>query len=171
MKDTKQSHDIIDLILEDHKPLKELIKILKDTEADPGERFTAFEKFAPLLNVHSKPEEQSLYAHLKKDDELRVDALEGDAEHAISDLLLHEIFEVEDKDMWSAKVKVLAELVENHIKGEEHDLLPAFKKNSDEKLRLELGGQFLHLKTVVGHGLPLRKVLSEEIYWEQGQHQ
>ena len=72
--------------------------------------------------------------------------------------------------MWSAKVKVLAELVELHIKEEEHYLLPLFKKRSDEKLRIKMGEQFLYQKTIVGHGLPLRKALSEEIFWEQGQH-
>jgi len=162
--------DIIDLILDDHQTLKALINILKDVNADAGKRFVAFEEFAPLLHVHAKPEEQSLYAYMKEEDSLRTMALEGDAEHAIAELLVHEIFETEDKDVWSAKVKVLAELVDHHIKEEEEEFIPEFEKNSDEGLRRQLGKQFLHLKTVVGHGLPLRRQLGEEIYWEQGLH-
>lgn len=142
----KKSGEIVELILADHKPLKELMKILKDLDRDTGERLTAFEKFAPLLTTHAKSEEKSLYEFMKKDDELRVEALEGDTEHAIADQLVNEIKDVSDEDEWSAKVKVLAELVEHHVEKEENELFPEFKKNTEKKDRDQLGEKYLKLK-------------------------
>ena len=146
----ENTQDIIDLILDDHKDLKRLIKTLKDSEADLGERYAAFEEFAPLLTIHAKPEEQSLYIEMKKDDELRSEGMEGDVEHALADQLLNEIKNTEDEDLWSAKVKVLAELVEHHIEEEEDTLLPDYKKHSDKAQRIELGEKFLALKETIG---------------------
>ena len=83
--------DIIELILEDHRPLKGLIKILTNLEIDINERYSAFEEFVPLLAIHTKPEERSLYAEMKKDDQLIVNAMEGDSEHSLINQLITEV--------------------------------------------------------------------------------
>lgn len=139
--------DIVNLIMEDHRPLKRLIAILKNTDKDPAEREEAFAEFAPLLVTHAKPEEQVLYAYMKSNDELREEGFEGDVEHQLADQLVEEIMRTDDEDLWSARVKVLAELVEHHIEEEESELLPDFKKNSELNQRLAMGQQFLMLKT------------------------
>lgn len=143
--------DIITLILEDHKPLKQLIKIMKDSEADENEVAEAFDEFAPMLVNHAKSEEQSLYVHLKdtRDEDLRTEGFEGDVEHTLADQLLEEIPRTEDADEWRAKVKVLAELVEHHIEEEEDEMLPDFRKKSELETRVQLGEQFLRLKTIM----------------------
>ncbi|MBX2989377.1 MAG: hemerythrin domain-containing protein [Bdellovibrionaceae bacterium] len=140
------AEDIVQLILEDHKPLKKLIKIMKDTDKDLEERKAAFEQFAPLLVTHAKPEEQSLYVYMKKDEDTREEALEGDVEHGLADQMLEEAKRTDDEDLWTARVKVLAELVEHHIEEEEEELLPEFKKNSEPEERRKLGHIFLRLK-------------------------
>lgn len=138
--------DIIQLILEDHKALKQLIKTMKDSEASLSERQEAFEEFAPLLVTHAKPEEETLYVRMKKEEDMREDGFEGDVEHALADQLLEEIKRTDDEDLWSARVKVLAELVEHHIEEEESDMLPEFKKEIDADERLEMAEAFLQLK-------------------------
>lgn len=142
----KNESDIVELILQDHRPLKELIKILKHPKGDASERFAAFAKFAPLLLSHAKPEEESLYVFLKADDELIIKGMEGDTEHALASQLVEEIYDTSDENLWSAKVKVLAELVEHHIKEEEGSMLPDFKKNSTQEERASLGEEYLKLK-------------------------
>ena len=142
----KPAQDIIQLILADHKPLKKLIKIMKNSDKEMSERQAAFEEFAPLLTVHAKPEEQTMYVFMKDEEELREEGFEGDVEHALADQLLEEIKRTEDEDLWGARVKVLAELVEHHIEEEEEELLPDFKKHSDVSQRAELGAEFLRLK-------------------------
>lgn len=141
--------DIIELILDDHVALKKLIKILKDDEKDIGERYAAFGEFAPLLTIHAKPEEQTLYVEMKKDEELRVSGYEGDVEHALAEQLLQEAKTTTDEDLWTAKVKVLAELVEHHIEEEEEEMLPDYKKNSDLDTRITLGERYIQLKEAI----------------------
>ena len=145
-KKANASGDIITMILADHKPLKKLIKIMKDSDADVSERKTAFEEFCPLLVTHAKPEEQTMYVFMKEDEELRTEGLEGDVEHGLADQMIEEAKRTDDEDMWCARVKVLAELVEHHIKEEEDELLPDFRKHSELEQRVELGEKFLQLK-------------------------
>lgn len=127
--------NIISIIKEDHEPLKELIKIMKDSEAEFDERKQAFMEFAPLLVTHAKAEEKALYEFMKTQPELKMFAFEGDTEHMMADQLCEEIERVELEDEISAKIKVLAEAVEHHIKEEENSVFPEVKKKvSDAKL-------------------------------------
>lgn len=141
------SNDIVSLILEDHKALKRLIKTLKNTDLEFEERKVAFDDFAPILVTHAKPEEETLYKFMKLSEELRTEAFEGEVEHTLADQLLEEIKRTQEEEVWSAKVKVLAELVEHHIEEEESDLLPEFKQASPLVEREQLGELFLMKKT------------------------
>jgi hemerythrin superfamily protein len=133
--------------LADHKPLKKLIKIMKDSDKhDMDERQNAFEEFAPLLVTHAKPEEQVLYVAMKQDDDMIEEGYEGDVEHGLADQLIEEIKRTDDEDLWSARVKVLAELVEHHIEEEEEDMLPDFRKHSEPEDRVSMGQKYLQLK-------------------------
>src|SRR4051794_32895214 len=80
-----QHTDLIELILEDHKLLKKLIKVMKSEDAEYEEKREAFEEFAPLLVAHAKPEEQVLYNFMKQDEDLRMEGFEGDVEHGLAD--------------------------------------------------------------------------------------
>ncbi len=138
--------DIVQLIKEDHKSLKELLETLKDTDADLDERQNAFDEFAFLLVTHAKPEEESLYVFMKDNKELREEGFEGEVEHILADQLLEEIKRTTDEDLWSARVKVLAELVEHHIEEEESELLPSVEEEVDIADRLEIGANFIDRK-------------------------
>ncbi len=142
-KNKKNEFDIVDLILQDHIPLKGLIKIMKNLDKTLDERKQAFEKFAPLLLIHAKPEEQILYVHMKRDKKLRMEGFEGDVEHVLAEQLIDEAKTTADDELWSARVKVLAELVEHHIEEEEDDLLPKFKKISAAEDRVGMGIEYL----------------------------
>lgn len=148
-KMSTDNQDIIELILEDHKSMKQLIEILKDNEKDAMERQQAFDEFAILLTAHAKPEEQVLYTAMKSDEDMREEALEGDVEHGLADQLLEETKRTDDRDLWSARVKVLAEVVEHHIEEEEQELLPEFRKHSESAQRIQLGKEFLRLKSAM----------------------
>jgi hemerythrin-like domain-containing protein len=142
----KTSTDIVRIILEDHKPLKELIEVMKDSEAENEEKFAAFEEFAPILIAHAKPEEEVLYTFMKKEKELREHGFEGEVEHMLADQLVEEIKRTTDVDKKAAQIKVLAELVEHHIDEEEEELLPEFKEEVEHGERTRLGNKFLELK-------------------------
>jgi hypothetical protein len=139
--------DIVKLILADHLPLKRLISVLKDSEVSIRARRSAFKQFVPLLSVHAHAEEESFYIFLKDENkDLRIHGLEGDVEHALAESLMEAAKMSEDSDLWSARVKVLAELVEHHIKEEEEEIIPDFKKDVNIEDRVMIGKQYLDLK-------------------------
>lgn len=144
--ESHESGDIIDLILRDHKPIKELILVLKDPEVKIIQKRPAFEEFETILSGHAAAEEESLYVHMKKVDELRMEALEGDVEHALAVQLMEEIGHIKgDEYAWLAKVKVLAELVDHHVKEEEKQFLKDVRKQIDVATRIEIGTEYLQL--------------------------
>ena len=50
--------DLVCLILEDHKQLKEVIEVIEDSDRSAEERYAAFQEFTPTLIAHAKPEEK-----------------------------------------------------------------------------------------------------------------
>lgn len=155
----KNQNDIIKLILEDHVPLKKLIKVLKDPHIKMSEKRPSFEKFAVQLLAHAKPEEASLYSWMQENkSEARMEAFEGLTEHAIAEHLIEEIRVTTDKNEWLGKVKVLGELVEHHIQEEETSMFKLVKKEFNAEMRAEIGDEYLKQKAEYEENLkPLRK--------------
>src|ERR1700761_3637668 len=95
----KNATDILQLILKDHKPLKAMIKIMKSESATLAKKKATFEKFAPMLILHAKPEEKTWYVSMKKSHGQGVEGTEGDVEHGLADQLCHELKSTDDHDM------------------------------------------------------------------------
>lgn len=135
-------YDIIQMILDDHKPLKRCIEILKNSELSLSSRRAAFNEFAPLLTIHAKAEEAVLYTFEKTEVDMREEAFEGSVEHALAEQMMEEVKQSVDKDIWSAKAKVLAELVEHHIQEEETEMFPELKKETGASDLIRLGEEY-----------------------------
>lgn len=142
-----QEIDIIDAIKEDHKPLKEFITIFKDEKKTFAEKKRAFERFAPILEAHAKPEEQALYADMRTISEMKVDSHEGDIEHEVVDTLVAQLKRTTSRDIFLAKVKVVAELLDHHIREEENDMLPDYKSNTTSEERYKAGAKYLKARS------------------------
>lgn len=156
--------DITELILEDHVRLKELIKTLKEPQIKRIEKEAPYEEFALLLINHAKSEEKSLYEKMKMYQGLKIESYEGDTEHTIADQLVQQINATANDDEWTAKVKVLAELVEHHIEEEENEILVMVNKKMDLQTREEVGLEYSKLKAeydAISMQIPARK---EKIY-------
>ncbi len=112
-----------------------------NAEIDFLRKKAAYQQFEHYLSSHAKAEEESLYVHMKKkNSQLRVEGLEGHTEHGIADSLMGEIDAIKsDEDHWTAKVKVLAELVQHHIKEEEQEVLKKVSKDYSTSEVLDLG--------------------------------
>lgn len=142
-------YDIIQMILDDHKPLKRCIEILKNSQLSLSSRRAAFNEFAPLLTIHVKAEEAVLYTFEKTEVEMREEAFEGSVEHALAEQMMEEVKQSVDKDIWSAKAKVLAELVEHHIEEEETEMFPELKKEANANDLIRLGEEYQSKKDEV----------------------
>ncbi len=145
-KPTDGQNDIIDLIVEDHVPLKTLIEILKNEKLGRSAKAEQFEEFAFMLTCHAKAEEEALYVAMKNFDALKVPSFEGDTSHAIADQLVQEINATPDDNEWLAKVKVLAESVEHHIEEEEMNMLKLVAKAIPAEQRQVMGDEYIRLK-------------------------
>lgn len=143
----KNSGDIIQIILKDHEPLKKWIKILKSPDKKISEKRPIYESFALSLLGHAKPEEESLYVHMKEESAgLRAEGFEGVTEHALAEQMITDINQTHDQDEWMAKVKVLAELIDHHIEEEEDEMFKQIKKEFDLERRVSIGEEYLKLK-------------------------
>ena len=139
----KKSMTIIQLIKEDHKPLKEGIKVLTSEKATEAQKKKALKAFLMDLKLHAKAEEMSLYKNIIREDDVRTETLEGVQEHAIADYLAKQLersgFESQWSDKIEAKAKVLADLVKHHIEEEEEEMLPEVSELFEREELMRLG--------------------------------
>lgn len=147
--------DIAELILRDHALLKDLISSLSDSSDDMVEKKSTYQKFERYLTNHSKAEQESLYAYLKKNDDLKMLGLIGETEHTIADQLMKEIDETtNDEETWPAKVKVLTVLVDAHVKEEEKNVLIVIRKQIELQTRIEIGKEYSQIFKEAQNMLP-----------------
>ena len=163
------NEEITNLIMRDHEEIKKFILILKNSKMEISKKKPAFAEFEQVLSRHAKAEQESLYDYMKDEDELRVEGLEGDTEHALADQLIEEIeLASNDDDKWMAKVKVLAELVDHHVKEEEKNLLKKVRKEIDLNTRIKIGKEYSNLFSKNPSKEP--KMKNNEIIFSQGEY-
>lgn len=153
--------DAIALLMADHKKVKALFKQAEEL----GDRaFTArarlFEEIDAELTLHTKIEETIFYPAIKLKTkpatEERDAVLEAYEEHAAAKALIARIRETDPKDeTYKAKLQVLGEMIEHHVKEEETSFFPDARKRLGDELIDELGDELAAAKEV--EGVPARK--------------
>ncbi|HLL09700.1 MAG TPA: hemerythrin domain-containing protein [Rubrivivax sp.] len=125
--------DAIKLLTADHKEVRALFKEYdKLVEADAGdeEKQALAEQICMMLTVHATAEEELFYPAAREalgEDEDLID--EADVEHASAKDLIAQIQESSPaEELYDAKVKVLGEYIEHHVKEEEGEIFPKAKK-------------------------------------------
>lgn len=140
MANNRAAKDACDLLDSDHRAVK---KMFKDYEELAGSRArSASQKKMDLarqicheLAVHAQLEEEIFYPALRevlKDTDLLAEA---EVEHQSAKELISQIESMGEADeMFDAKVKVLGEYVDHHVKEERNEIFP--KARSARKLDL-----------------------------------
>jgi hemerythrin superfamily protein len=127
------STDAIVALTADHKRVKELFKefaTLKEKRGDKDEeKLELVKRICRELKVHTAVEEQIFYPAVREqidDGDLMDEAL---VEHAGAKDLVEQLesMDVED-DLYDAKVTVLGEQIDHHVKEEEGTMFPKAKK-------------------------------------------
>ena len=167
-EDTQNKFNITDLLKLDHSYLKESIKILKSDEKDKKTKLKQGESFLDALIKHSVAEKKSVYIPCLKIKDLKMDILEGKVEHGIIDgkakMLTKKLTGLRTlSDELEVELKVLAEIVEHHVKEEEEDLFPKLKKDLDRSILNEMGFQFMKLRNFTTKDLEHYPKLQEEV--------
>ena len=125
------SSDAIALLSEDHDRVKKLFKLyekLKDS-GSAEEKATLAAGICLELTVHAQVEEEIFYPAVREainDDDLMNEA---DVEHRSAKDLIAQIGESDPEDeMLDAKVKVLGEYIDHHVKEEEGEMFSKVRK-------------------------------------------
>jgi hemerythrin superfamily protein len=137
--------DALDLIKEDHKRLK---KLLRDTlDAETPQREERMDHLRTELVAHERMEEEVLYPRLRDEKKAREEVLEGYEEHHVADVILDELLDLPpETDLWKAKVKVLKENVEHHMDEEESELFKKARAVLDRDELERLGERMAQIK-------------------------
>ena len=123
-----KSQDAIALLKEDHRAVEELFKQFESAKGN-GRKEKLARKICLELIVHTKIEEEILYPACEgkiDEDELK----EAYVEHDAAKVLIAEIEggNGQTDDFFDAKVQVLSEEIEHHVKEEEGELFPEVRK-------------------------------------------
>lgn len=136
----------LDLLTREHREQEQLLDELTEAR-DKSERLALYEKFREELIKHVSMEEKIFYPRLKKIPGLEEKVLEALEEHNIIMQLLQELDASAEDKIWKAKMKVLKELTEHHVREEENSLFPQVKELASEHYLQDMGQQMkIHKK-------------------------
>lgn len=118
--------DAITLLKEDHQKVKKLFTTL---EKEKNGRAKTLRELASELTVHAEIEETLFYPAVKEAKKTHAIVLESYEEHKQVKTLLTELERLDPaSDVWEAKLTVLKEDVEHHVKEEEGELFPKVRE-------------------------------------------
>ncbi|SDD80638.1 hemerythrin domain-containing protein [Streptomyces prasinopilosus] len=136
------SHDVVELILQDHRRMEDLFRTLRNAEAD---RAAALAEFANLLIAHASAEEDEVYPALRRYKNVDGEDVDhGVHEHEEANEALLALLEVEDtaSQDWEDKLEELVTAVNHHADEEERTLLNDARENVADDRRAQLGTAF-----------------------------
>ena len=121
---------IIRALKDDHGIIRKLFRDAVETPDLPIEdRKLVFVELRARLLAHAEAEERALYGPLEEAHQLHAEVMEGREEHRVCSLLLDELSQAAlEDDVWTAKLKVLKDLMTHHLDEEESELFPNAKR-------------------------------------------
>ncbi|MCZ7456530.1 hemerythrin domain-containing protein [Streptomyces sp. WMMC940] len=136
------SHDVVELILEDHRTMEDLLRRMRSIEAD---RAKALREFSRLLIAHGEAEESEVYPALRRYRKIDNDEVDhGEEEHAEGNEALLALLEADGAGdgEWDERLEKLVRAVGHHLDEEERTLLNEARRHVPEERRAELGEAF-----------------------------
>lgn len=145
---SRRTPNAITMLTEDHANVRKMFKQfekMKD-EAEDAEKSELVTQICTELKLHTQLEEECFYPAAREalEEEALLD--EAEVEHASAKELIAQLEKMTPGDaLYDAKVTVLGEYVEHHVKEEEKEMFPKIRK---AKLDLEeLAEQMSEIKS------------------------
>lgn len=130
-------------LIADHDRQRDLLERIGETSGDSEERRTLFEELRLELQAHAAAEEESLYATMLADPDLREEARHSVSEHKEVDDMLGELVEMEmSSSGWLNRFKTMRHRYLHHIDEEEEEMFPAAEKGLDDATKAKLAAIF-----------------------------
>ncbi|HJV71330.1 hemerythrin domain-containing protein [Ideonella sp.] len=146
---TTAKTDAIKMLMDDHKAVKALFddyEKLVENDAEGADRQALATRICTMLTVHATLEEELFYPLAREALGREADLIdEATVEHATAKDLIAQIEAASSHaSLYDAKVTVLGEYIQHHVKEEEREIFPKVKK-TELDLRL-LGGELARRK-------------------------
>jgi hemerythrin superfamily protein len=116
----------IEMLEEQHRDVEDLFEEIE--EAEGAEKQEVFAEIADQLVIHSAIEEKHFYPAVKarQTEDLLRESLE---EHLAAKRIIADLLDLKvDDEQFDAKVDVLKEMIQHHVKEEEDELFPKVRK-------------------------------------------
>jgi hemerythrin superfamily protein len=135
MPTTRSEKDACDLLDADHKAVKKLFNAYDELAGSKAKgaaqkRLDIAREICKELTVHARIEEEIFYPALRaafKETDLLAEA---EVEHAGAKDLIAQLEGMQEADeMFDAKVKVLGEYIDHHVKEERNEMFPKARAN------------------------------------------
>ena len=124
--------DAVQLLTDDHKAVKKLFKAydeLVKNQAEGTEKQSLAQQICAMLKVHTTIEEEIFYPAAREALEEQDLLDEAAVEHASAKELIAQIEAMSpDEAFYDAKVIVLGEYIDHHVKEEESEMFPKAKQ-------------------------------------------
>ncbi len=131
--------DALELLKQDHQKVAELFGQVEATKSEKKHK-QLFQQIKVALEAHTHIEETILYPSFVQHEELKDMTLEAYEEHKQVKTLLREIDQLaEGSERFDAKLTVMAENVEHHVKEEETEMFPKVRNHYDKRQLAQLG--------------------------------
>ena len=142
-ENAREDIDAIALLTDDHELVRQLFEDyenLVDSGAGDDERQVLADRICTLLTIHATIEEEIFYPAAREVLEEQDLLDEAEVEHASAKDLIEQIQDMDaSEELYDAKLKVLGEYVEHHVREEEDEIFPK-ARISDMDLET-LGGE------------------------------
>lgn len=134
---------IYDILKIEHRDVKKLFKQIVDEE-----RFqeSVYNQIKMALQLHMAGEEKLLYPRLENNAESRTITLESYEEHDLGKKIINDIDNTTDMDAKFAKLKVLSEAIDMHVKEEEDELFKKAKRVLSDEDERTIAKEFMDEK-------------------------
>lgn len=142
--------DAIQLLTDDHNTVRKLFEQFRTaSETDDEQRQKELQQqIFEELETHTRIEEDIFYPAVKAldDEDLTETVDEGIQEHHVVKVLMREIRDLKDHDVFVAKMTVLIENVEHHAEEEEQEIFPDLREQMGQERLEELGAEMAAAK-------------------------
>jgi hemerythrin superfamily protein len=139
------SIDAVELLKQQHREVEEMFERFENmTDRAKVSKKKLADEICNALIMHTTIEEEIFYPATREASEETEDMVdEAVVEHASAKDLIAQIMEMDPgDDLYDAKVKVLSELVEHHVKEEEEEMFPKTRE-----LKLDMKALGAEMKT------------------------
>ena len=137
---SEEKQDALDLLDADHRAVRQLFRDyrkLAANDAPEARRKALAEQICMELTIHAKLEEELFYPPVReaiRDDDLMDEA---EVEHASAKDLIVQILSMDPhEELYDAKVTVLGEYIEHHVREEREQMFPKARRSGIDLVKL-----------------------------------